>query len=414
MAVQVFTRLPNCLVVGEGAAKTTGEHIRRFGDIKKVIVVTDTGMKALPLVTDLVDLLTEQGFETLLFGEVRPLPTDRNVIAAAEKMKEFGAQAVVAIGGGSAIDCARAANALYSYGGACEDHHAPVCKFNYSRNVLLPSFAIPTTAGTGSEIAAAAGIIRTDPVTGEGVGFTVFTHQMLVPDVSIIDPLMSIGLSPDLTASTGMDALTHAYEATVSSTELPLAVGLGLEAIYLVFNNLRTAVFHGDNIQARKNMAIAATTATLSFQINGLGMVHAVSEGLSAYTVVPHGIANGILLLPVMKFNAPAALDKMARIATAMGLNTYNLSKHQAAEYAIEEVKSLMRDINMPGTFTEFFTQREQMQPELYKPIKREALESTAAFALKSHFIQTNPRRATAKDISAIFEEQFAGYRFAD
>jgi len=225
---------------------------------------------------------------------------------------------------------------------------------------------------------------------------------------------MSIGLNPEITGYTGMDALTHAYEAIVSSNGYPAATGMGLEAIHLIFNSLRTAVFHGDNISARENMAIAANTASLSFQMAGLGLVHAISEGLSAFALIPHGIANGILLPPVMKFNAPCVMDKMVRIAAAMGINTFNLSKWQASECAIEEVLALMRDINMPMTFSEFLTQREIKQPDIFRPIKREVVELSAVFAGKSHFVQTNPRPATATDIHAFLEEQFIGYQFAD
>ena len=414
MPIQIFDRFPNCLVVGEGAVRTIGEHIRKFGEIKKVAVITDEGLKSLPIVTDLIDLLHEQGFDTLLFGEVRSLPTDRNIIAAVEKMKDFGTEAVVAIGGGSAMDSARAANALYSYGGTLDEHNITSRKYSYSKDVLKPSLAIPTTSGTGAEAAAGCGIIKTDPATGEGVGFYVLSAPQLIPDVSFVDPLMSMGLNPSITAATGMDVLTHAYEAMVSKNEFPLAAGLSLEAIHLVFSNLRTAVLNGGNMPARESMAIAATTATVSFQLCGLGLVHGVSEGLSAFALVPHGVANGILLPPVMKFNAPGVPDKMVRIAAAMGINTFNLSKRQAAAQAIEEVESLMRDIDIPDTFTAYFTRREKEQPDMFKPIRREVLDMAVKLAMESHFVQTNPRNVTVEDIRAILNEQFTGYQFAD
>ena len=412
MEVKVFDRFPNCIVVGEGAVKTIGDHIRKFGDIKKVAVITDQGLKSLPIVTDLVSLLDGQGFETSLFSEVRSLPTDCNVTAAVEKMKEFGAEAVVAIGGGSAMDCARAANALYSYGGTLAEHNIKCQKYEYSRDVLKPSLAIPTTAGTGSEVAAGCGIIKTDPYTGEGVDFYVLSASQLIPDVSVIDPLMSMSQNPALTAATGMDVLTHAYEAMVSNDEFLLAAGLSLEAIYQVFNNLRLAVANGSNIQARENMAIAATTATVSFQLRGLGLVHAISEGLSAFTLAPHGLANGILLPAVMKFNATCVPDKMTRIAAVMGVNTFDLSGQEASARAVEEVESLMRDIGMPTTFTEYFTRREKEQPEIFRPVKRDVIKESIKVAEKTHFINTNPRRASTADIRDILEEQFAGYQF--
>ena len=414
MPVKVFDKFPNCLVIGEGAVDTIGDHIRKFGEIKKVAVITDQGLKALPIVTNLVELLSGQGFEPLLFGEVRSLPTDRNVIDTAEKMKSFGAEAIVAIGGGSALDCARAANALYSYGGAFADHNPIYGKYEYSREILKPYIAIPTTSGTGSEVAAAAGIIITDPITGDASSFFAVRSPQLIPDVSIIDPLMSAGMDPALTAATGMDALTHAYESMVSSNEFPLAAGLSLEAIYLVFNNLRTAVFNGGNIPARENMAISAAAATMAFQQCGLGLVHGISEGLSAYSLIPHGIANGILLPPVMKFNAPCTLDKMVRIAAAMGVNTFDVTKQRASAQAIKEVKILMHDVGLPATLSEYFSQREKNQPEIFRPIKREVIKLTTDFALNSHFVKTNPRSVTEKDILAILDEQFDGYRFAD
>ena len=358
--------------------------------------------------------LSEQGFTATLFGEVRSLPTDRNVNTGVETMKANDIQAVVAIGGGSAMDCARAANAVYSYGGSLDDHNVIHHKYNYSKQVLKPYLAIPTTSGTGSEVAAACGIIKTDPVTGEGLDFFSLISPQLIPDVSIIDPLMSIGLSPSITAATGLDALTHAYEAMVSPVELPLADGLSLEAIYLVFNNLRTAVIHGDNVEARLNMAVCATTATMAFQQCGLGLVHGISEGLSAFALVPHGVANGVLLPPVMAFNSPCVLPKMVRIAAAMGVNTFNLTPQQAAAQAEAEVKALMRDIDMPTTLAEYLTQREQARPDLFKPLPRAVVDQSAKFAVGSHFVHTNPRSVTSADIYRILEEQFAGYKFAD
>ena len=414
MAVNIYDRFPNCLVVGEGAVKTIGSHIRNIGEIRKLAVITDQGLKSLPIVTDLMKHLSDQGFEVSLFGDVRSLPTDRNVMELVEKMREFGAEAVVAIGGGSAMDCARVANALYSCGGTLEEHCVSNRKYDYSKNALKPCFAIPTTAGTGCEVAAGSGIIKTDPITGEGVDFYIISEKQMIPDVSIIDPLMSIGLSSENTAATGMDALTHAYESMVSLNDFPLAAGLSLEAIYLVFKNLRAAVIDGGNIHTRENMAIAATTATLSFQLCKLGMVHAISEGLSAFALVPHGAANAILLPKVMEFNAPCVRDKMVRIATAMGINTFELSERQAAEQAIAEVKSLMRDINMPFTFTEYLVGREKEQPDVFQPIKRKAVDMSIELAIESSFLQTNPRNVKVEDITQIIEEQFKGYKFQD
>ena len=413
MSVNVYDRFPNCLVVGEGAVKTIGDHIRKFGEIKRVAVITDQGLKSLPIVTDLIDILRAQGFEVSLFGDVRSLPTDRNVLELVEKMKDFGAEAVVAIGGGSAMDCARAANALYSYGGTLEEHNISRQKYSYSRNVLKPCFAVPTTAGTGCEVAAGCGIIKTDPITGEGVDFYIVSAKQMIPDVSIIDPLMSISLNPATTAATGMDALTHAYESMVSLNDFPLAAGLSLEAIYLVLQNLRAAVTGGGDIRARENMAIAATTATVSFQLCKLGLVHAISEGLSAFALIPHGVANAILLPKVMEFNAPCVPDKMVRVAAAMGINTFELSEQQAAARAVEEVKSLMRDIEMPFTFTEYLNQREKEQPEIFRPISRKAVDMSLKLAMESSFIQTNPRTAAVEDIEAMLDKQFAGYRFS-
>ena len=412
MDVKVYDRFPNCLVFGEGAVNEIGEHIRKFGEITKIAVITDQGLKALPIVTDLIDLLCEQGFEALLYGDVRSLPTDTNVIDAVEKMKGFGAQAIVAIGGGSAMDCARAANALYSYGGTLYEHSISCQKYSYSKAALKPFIAIATTSGTGAEVAAGCGIIKTDPATGDAAGFYIISAKPLIPDVSIIDPLMSISLSPELTAATGMDALTHAYESMVSPACFPLSAGLSLEAIRLIFLNLRAAVAAGGDLTAREGMAIAATTATVSFQLGGLGLVHALSEGLSAFALIPHGIANAILLPPVMAFNAPCSQDKLARIAAAMGINTFELDTEQVASIAIDEVQALMRHINIPVSFAEYLTGRERELPGMFHPIRREVVEKAANLAMETSFIRNNPRSVSKVDVNAILEQQFAGYNF--
>ena len=413
MGGMVFDRFPNCLVIGENAVKTTGTQLRKFGDIEKVAVITDRGLKTLPIVTAFMSHLDEQGFDAMLFSDVRPLPTDTNVVEASEKMKDFGAQAIVAIGGGSAMDCARAANALYSYGGTLDDHSIAKRKFDYSKATLKPCIAICTTSGTGSEVAAGCGIIKTDEATGEGIGFYIISAPALIPDVSIIDPLMSISLSPEITAATGMDALTHAYESLVSSSSFPIVSGLGLEAIRLVFLSLRAAVNDGNDMAARESMAIAATTAAMSFQLGGLGLVHAISEGLSAFALIPHGVANAILLPPVMRFNSPCSQDMLVRIAAAMGVNTFEIDAADAASRAIFEVESLLQDISIPATLAEYLTMRETSQPDTFCSIKREAVEMAANLAMETSFIKNNPRDAAKADIDSILDLQFRGYKFS-
>ena len=413
MSISVFEKFPNCLVMGIGAAETICDQVKRFGDITKVAVITDEGLKDLPIVTNLLTILKNGDYDTCIISGVRSLPTDANVLDAVENVQQFGAEIIIAIGGGSAIDCARAVNALYSYGGTLEDHNISKQKYIYSKSKLKPFIAISTTAGTGSEVAAGCGIIKTDPNTGEGIGFYIISAPTLIPDVSIIDPLMSLSMSPDLTAATGMDALTHAYESMVSTNNFPISTALSLEALHMIFSNLRTAVSDGRNIEARDAMAIAATTATMAFQQSGLGLVHAISEGLSAFALIPHGVANAILLPPVMFFNAPCTQGKLARIVSAMGVDATHFDGELIEKVAIYKVLSLMKDINIADSFTKYLTARELSQPHIFKPISRDIVEKSASLAMNTSFIRNNPRDVSKSDVDAILELLFTDYIFS-
>lgn len=390
MVLGIFNIWPKKVVLGSGGVKTLGDEIKALGK-SKVIVITDQGMKDLPVVTDVVKILEGDGLTVSLYGEIGPNPTDVMVSEAAEFMRKVMPEVIVAVGGGSPIDAAKCVNIVYTHGGIANDYDLAFGGIEKITPKLLPFIAVPTTSGTASEVSLACVITDTRRQLKMSV-----VSPLLVPDISIVDAEMTLSMPPKLTAFTGMDTLTHLIEAYVSSAGFAPADGMALQGIKLVSKSLRTAVLDGQNLKAREDMIVASMMGGMAFNHNMLGLVHATAHQLSTFFHIPHGLANAILLPRVMRFNLPINLQKFADIAEALGVDIRGLSLREAAEKAVLEVEMLSRDVGIPETLDEIGVSKDQIPAMVER-------------ALIDPVINTNPRPVTAGDAEQIYLAAFKG-----
>lgn len=385
-------KLPTRIMFGVGKAGEIGNICKEKG-YKKVMILTDPNIAKTDLLPKLEDSIKNAGLDLGVYDQAMPDPTVELVDEVAKIVKESKADAVVALGGGSPIDLAKSVCMLQTNEGSVRDY-----LFGGSKTVQNPSIpliAIPTTAGTGSEITAASVISDTQNKTKLSV-----THDNLFPQVALIDPLMHLGMPPVVTASTGLDALTHAIESYVSLGSEPISDAMGIQAIRMISENLRTAVADGSNLEARTNMAIASTIAGAAFLNGSLGVVHGIAQSMGGLHHTPHGIANGLILPYAMERNYVGNLKKFKEIAVAMGQNIEGLTLREAAHSAVEAVFDLAEDVGVPTTLPEVDIQREDFPP---------IIEATMAYRL----LAVNPCKLKAQDVENILEHAYRGrYEF--
>jgi alcohol dehydrogenase len=329
--------LPTKIEYGVGAIGKLAESLKVLG-FRKVLIVTDKGIETSGLLSAIADQLTTAKLEFDTFNEVESNPKDHNVDAGTQMAKGLKADGLVAVGGGSPIDCAKAIAVLATHGGAVRDYEG---KGKISGNVL-PLIAIPTTAGTGSEVTFSS--VITD--SGEGFKFTL-KHPCIAPRIALLDPQMTITLPAGLTAATGMDALTHAIEGYTARVSEPLADAAALYAIELVAKYLKIAVFRGNDMEARAGMLLGSVLAGIAFSHSDVGSVHCIAEALGGKYDTAHGVCNAVVLPAVMEYNMDYCRERYARIASAMGISFD--STENGARRAVEAVKQLAVDVNLPG-----------------------------------------------------------------
>src|SRR5512144_92735 len=315
-AVNVFSSV-NRIVQGCGAIARLTEEVRQFG-AGKVLIVTDPGLIATPIPETVKALLKDHDVE--VFSEVESDPSIETINACAARVRKGRYDLIVAVGGGSPIDTAKCASVLATNEGSAEDYLG----IDKVQKAGIPKIVIPTTAGTGSEVTNVAVLSLKSAHTKKGI-----VTRYLFGDVAILDPELTLGLPPAITAATGMDALTHAIEAYVSRFAQPLTDHYALEAIRLIGRSLRTAVHNGADLAARERMLTGSMYAGLAFGSAATGMVHGLAMPLGGQFNVPHGIANAVLLPYVMRFNLVGALERYPDIAVALGERVENLSTRQ-------------------------------------------------------------------------------------
>ena len=326
----------------------------------------------------------EQGGFTIT-GLFLDVPQDASIAAVeavSKQAAETGAEGLIAVGGGSVIDAAKAANFTFSHGGDLIEDYSGAGTLT---EPLKPFVVIPTTAGTGSECTLVAMIYDV-----ENKVKLAFSDGYLLPDIAVLDPLMTQSLPPKLTASTGMDALTHAVESYVGIDTSPHSEALAVAAIELIFNNLVQATENGNDLEARGAMLIASNLAGTSFSHSMCGCVHSMAHATGGLTRVPHGVANGILLPHGMEYNFDECKEKYAKLAHFMGADVTGLSVDDAARKAIEAVRSLHKKLNALGAIP--INLREAGVPE-------ESLEAIAQAAEEDGTTIYNLREVVAEDI---------------
>lgn len=346
----------------------------------KVFVVSDPGVEQVGILKKVTKLLQEAQIPFQSFTEVEREPHVTTINQATNKAKSFGADLVIGIGGGSALDAAKAVAVMMKNKGEITQYAG----LDNIPNPGIPVICIPTTAGTGSEVT-----IWTVISEGEhqrkkvGIG-----GKYVAPTMAICDPELTVSLPPDVTAATGMDALTHALESFVNKATQPISRALSRESMRLIAKSLRVAVSQGDNLEARYDMLLASTIAGMAFNPTRLGLSHALCMPLGEYKV-PHGIANAILLPRVMEFNYVGNLESFAEITQIFGKETDGMSIREAAKLSAEVIYELSKDIGIPPSLKAF-------------GVTEDDLDYIAKAGMESGNVLVNPRKPTLEDLKEI------------
>lgn len=327
------------LFSGAGSSLQLCEHIATRTDVKSLLIVTDAMLVKIGLLNPMLDKLKSLGISTVIYDGVLPNPTIEQIETGLTMLKSAGCTAILAIGGGSSIDAAKVIAAR------ARNPHKIVHMAGLMRVFFkpMPLYAVPTTAGTGSEVTIAA--VVSDPSTTRK--FAIMDPK-LVPIGAALDGALMAGLPPHITSATGMDALTHAVEAYISRNHTPMTDAEALEATRLIMQNLPAAVATGSNIEARQNMAVASFKAGVAFTTAGVGYVHAIAHNFGAYYHLPHGLANAIILPYVLDFSKPDCAERLAKLAEVSGLKQGGESDAVLADRFIAHIRKLNAEFGIP------------------------------------------------------------------
>ncbi len=334
----IHLRLPSTVAVGAGVRRTVGEHARRLGG-RRALLVADPFFVANGLAAELSAALQAEGLAVTVFDGVEPDPTDACVRAGAARMAEGDADLLVAVGGGSALDAAKMIGVLRAHGEPLSGYQG----YHRVPGPAVPLIAIPTTAGTGTEATQVAVITDVERRTK----MMIFDRH-LVPDVALIDPELSATMPPALTAHVGVDTLTHAIEAYVSRIATPLSDPLALSCVALVGRHLERAWTTPDDHAARAGMAIAAFQGGAAFSNASVGLVHGMSRPLGAVFHVPHGLSNAVLLPAVTRFSLPGATERYATVARTLGVAGASDDDARAGAALVAELERLNVRLGVP------------------------------------------------------------------
>ena len=312
--------LPPRIEFGDGAIQNLGEHVKAF-DGKKPLLVSDIGIINAGILAKAIDALEASGLPSATYADIEPNPTDISITDGVEVYKSEACDVVIAVGGGSVMDAAKAIRLLTTHAPPLEPYYADVGGVERIRSDMPPLICVPTTAGTGSEVSQGAIITDTSLSTTHRWRKRAIVTPFNMSDIALLDPGITLGMPPALTAATGMDAITHGIEAYVATKYHPIAEGIALQALRMLSANILKVYYDGGDVTARGEMLFGSCMAAFSFQ-KGLGAVHSLAHQLSTDAPIPHGVANAILLPPVMEFNFSHATEKYAEVARALGIDT--------------------------------------------------------------------------------------------
>ncbi|WP_047153930.1 iron-containing alcohol dehydrogenase [Aneurinibacillus tyrosinisolvens] len=369
---------------GTGSLNNLVEVLNKHG-YQNVLICTDPGIAQSGILERLDTILQKGEIKYTVFSEVQPDPTLEVVETVKQLYLQNGCDALIGIGGGSSIDTAKGASAAVANPGDLGQYEGKNKLPNRGPDVI----AIPTTAGTGSEVTHATVLKDTKRQYKMGI-----LSQHLHPKAAILDPELLTTLPRGLAAITGMDALSHAIESYTSNQAQPITEALGLHAIRLISKSLRPFVARRTDLEAASQMMLASTIAGAAFIWGRVAAVHALSHPLGGRYKIPHGLANSILLPVVMDFNVSTNLEKFKEIAIIMGENVDGLSQREAAQRAVHAVKQLVDDLDIPATLG---ANKVNLSPEEIQVVAQEAFDSGVALA--------NPKIVTVEDLKKILEK---------
>lgn len=374
--------MPAISLMGADCLKDAGDQVGELG-FKKALIVTDKVLGQIGIVKKVTDVLDNKNIEYAIYDETKPNPTVKNVNDGLALLKEKECDFVISLGGGSAHDCAKGIALLATNGGEIKDYEG----VDKSKKPQLPMVGINTTAGTGSEMTLFA--IITDE---ERHIKMALVDKHLTPIIAVNDPMLMLAMPKSLTAATGMDALTHAVEAYVSTAATPITDACAEKAIELISNYLVNAVENGEDVEARDMMAYAEYLAGMAFNNASLGYVHAMAHQLGGFYNLPHGVCNAILLPHVQEYNKATSASRLAKIAKIMGGNIEGLTDEQGADLCIDMIKSLSQTIGIPEGLGVL-------------GVKESDFETLATNALNDACSLTNPRKGNLEEVIAIFKK---------
>lgn len=369
---------------GPGARKELPEVVKRLGK-SKALIVTDAGLVKFGVAKMVTDVLDEAAIPYEIFSDVKPNPTVTNVKNGIEAYKKSGADFIIAIGGGSSIDTAKAVGIVINNPEFSDIVSLEGCA--PTKNKSVPIVALPTTAGTAAETTINYVII--DEINQKKM---VCVDPNDIPAVAIVDAELMYSLPASLTAATGMDALTHAIEGYITKGAWALSDMFEIEAIRMISRNLPTAVAEPSNAVARDAMAVAQYVAGMAFSNVGLGLVHGMAHPLGSLFDIPHGVANALLLPTIMEWNMPACLDKYPAIAEAMGVDISGMTREEAAQAACDAVKALSIKVGIPQHLSEI-------------GIKESDIDTLSEQAIADVCTPGNPRDVAIEDIKALYSK---------
>ncbi len=329
--------LPTKIRYGAGAINLLGEELKN-SQAKKIMIITDRGIVKAGLLSKLEDILNYENLDYIIFDEIEANPKDHNVEKCARIARENDVDIFVAFGGGSPIDAAKGAAVIARQGGRIKDYQG---RDKIGKD-CMPLITIPTTAGTGSEVTFSAVITDTE----RNFKFTV-KSPYIAARTALLDPELTISVPPLITASTGIDALTHAIEGYTANCTEPIAEAIGLYAVEYIASSISRAVSKGNDLEARDRMMMGSLMGGLSFSHSDVASVHCMAEALGSVYDAPHGLCNSILLPYVMEYNLSECEYKYARIARAMGIDDND--DKRAAQKGIKHIKKLSEEIGLPG-----------------------------------------------------------------
>ncbi len=383
MSVATFF-MPSVNIIGDGAVQQAVEYAAASG-FKTALIVTDKPLVELGYAKQLQDDLAAKGLAAHVFDGVQANPTTGNVEAGLKILQANKCDFLISLGGGSPHDCAKGIALVARNGGDIRDYEG----LDQSAKPQLPLIAINTTAGTASEIT------RFCIITDEKTLIKMaIVDKHVTPVLSVNDPRLMKNMPPKLTAATGMDALTHAVEAYVSTAANPITDACALKAVTLISENLANAVADGKDMQARDQMAYAQLLAGMAFNNASLGYVHAMAHQLGGFYDLPHGVCNAVLLPHVQRFNSQVAAARLKDITAAMGEDVQGLSDADGAKRCIELIEALSKQVGIPAGLEEL-------------GVKKEDFAVLATNAMKDACGFTNPIQPTHDQVVEIFSAAY-------